>query len=98
MDAADSSERSRPGRQRSGRLEVTTTIQDTHTTAWAGLHGGAWRDEVKVRDFIQANYTPYAGDGSFLAGATERTTALWARLGELFPVERERGKIGRAHV
>jgi len=70
---------------------MTTITQDTNTAAWAGLHGGAWRDEINVRDFIQANYAPYTGDGSFLAGATERTTALWTRLGELFPIERERG-------
>ena len=32
--------------------------------------GGLWQNEINVRDFIQQNYTPYYGDGSFLAGAT----------------------------
>jgi formate C-acetyltransferase len=58
---------------------------------WAGFAGERWRAAIDVRDFIQFNYTPYTGDGSFLAGPTERTTALWARLTAMFPVERERG-------
>ena len=33
-----------------------------------------WQNEINVRDFIQQNYTPYEGDASFLANATERTT------------------------
>ncbi len=33
-----------------------------------------------VRDFIQKNYTPYEGDESFLAGATEATTELWDKV------------------
>ena len=36
------------------------------------------------RMFLQANYTPYEGDDAFLAGATERTTRLWARLTAMF--------------
>ena len=27
---------------------------------------GIWETEINVRDFIQKNYTPYDGDGSFL--------------------------------
>ena len=38
--------------------------------------------EVNVRDFIQKNYTPYEGDESFLAGATEATTTLWDKVME----------------
>jgi formate C-acetyltransferase len=59
--------------------------------AWRGFVSGPWQDGINVRDFIQRNYTPYEGDDSFLTGATDRTTALWARLTALFPVERERG-------
>jgi formate C-acetyltransferase len=58
---------------------------------WAGFTGGRWRDAVDVRDFIQANYTPYTGGGAFLAGPTARTTRLWAKLTAMFPAERERG-------
>ncbi|WP_434590858.1 formate C-acetyltransferase [Streptomyces sp. A5-4] len=55
--------------------------------AWDGFAGGLWRDAINVRDFIQHNYTPYEGDASFLAGPTERTTAVWRRLLEMFPAE-----------
>ena len=34
--------------------------------AWNGFTGGSWETEINVRDFIQKNYTPYDGDGSFL--------------------------------
>jgi formate C-acetyltransferase len=70
---------------------VTVTAQGARVEAWEGFAGGLWRDAINVRDFIQANYTPYSGDGSFLSGPTSRTTALWARLEAMFPVERERG-------
>ena len=43
---------------------------------WKGFIGGAWQNEINVRDFIQTNYKEYAGDSSFLAGATERTEKL----------------------
>ena len=54
---------------------------------------GEWNGEINVRDFIQKNYTPYDGDGSFLAGPTERTKQLWAELSEL--LEKERQAPGR---
>ena len=45
---------------------------------WEGFIPGKWcSDEVNVRDFIQNNYTPYEGDSSFLAPATEATKKLW---------------------
>ena len=44
------------------------------TKAWEGFVSGKWsNDEINVRDFIQRNYKPYEGDGSFLAPATEAT-------------------------
>ena len=33
---------------------------------WRDFNGGAWENEVNVRDFIQRNYKPYDGDSSFL--------------------------------
>ena len=42
---------------------------------WQGFAGGRWQQRIDVRDFIQANYTPYTGDAAFLAGPTGRTTA-----------------------
>ncbi|MFB4294680.1 formate C-acetyltransferase [Nonomuraea sp. ATR24] len=59
--------------------------------AWRGFHGTAWRNQVDVRAFIQANVTPYTGDESFLSGPTQRTRAVWARMTALFPEERRRG-------
>lgn len=65
--------------------------QDGPPAAWQGFVAGPWQDAVDVRDFIQRNYTPYTGDASFLAGPTERTTGIWAKLSAMFPEERERG-------
>ncbi|RYC13436.1 formate C-acetyltransferase [Nocardioides zhouii] len=59
--------------------------------AWRGFRGAGWRESVDTRAFLQANYTPYEGDASFLTPATERTTTLWGRLTAMFPEERERG-------
>ena len=53
--------------------------------------GFIWKREINVRDFIQHNYTPYEGDASFLAPATERTLRLWDKLSEMFKIEREKG-------
>ncbi|MGW2402888.1 pyruvate formate lyase family protein, partial [Kitasatospora sp. NPDC001664] len=70
------------------------TIEQEQTagrSAWAGFKGGLWRDAIDVRDFIQQNYTPYLGDSSFLAGPTERTTAVWKAITDKFPEERAKG-------
>ena len=61
--------------------------------AWNGFVTGDWCEHINVRDFINKNYTPYEGDASFLAGATERTKALNERLRELQKLERERGGV-----
>lgn len=55
---------------------------------WQGFQGGNWQQEIKVRDFIQANLLPYEGDGAFLVGPTERTAALWNRCTALLAEER----------
>ena len=54
---------------------------------------GAWQTAVDVRDFIQKNYTPYEGDASFLAGATERTKTLNAKYERLKRLEHELGGV-----
>ncbi|MFI3210983.1 MAG: formate C-acetyltransferase [Peptostreptococcaceae bacterium] len=59
--------------------------------AWQGFKEGRWTKEVDVRGFIQDNYTPYEGDDSFLAGATEETTKLWEEVMVLFKAERDNG-------
>ena len=60
---------------------------------WNNFNSGAWENEVNVRDFIQKNYTPYEGDASFLADATERTQKLWDEVLELYKKEREAGGV-----
>ncbi len=59
-----------------------------HTEGFAGY---MWKREINVRDFIQHNYTPYEGDGSFLTGPTEKTKKIWEKLSEMFVTEREKG-------
>ncbi|QFJ53667.1 formate C-acetyltransferase [Pseudobutyrivibrio xylanivorans] len=60
---------------------------------WKGFEGRVWRDNIDVRDFIQKNYTPYDGDESFLADATEATNTLWGKLQELQAQERAKGGV-----
>ncbi len=62
-------------------------------TAWNGFVSGKWQDEIDVRDFIQLNYTPYTGNESFLAPATERTNKVMAKLNDLFKLEQERNGV-----
>src|SRR5258708_7700420 len=65
----------------------------TTSEGWKQFAAGLWQKEINVRDFIQQNYTPYEGDGSFLAAATERTKKLWQRLNDLFIEERKQGVL-----
>ncbi len=60
---------------------------------WDGFKEGNWKKEVDVRNFIQLNYTPYEGDESFLADATERTKKLWNEAEELVKKEILTGEI-----
>jgi formate C-acetyltransferase len=69
-------------------VEVEAKVRQS---AWRGFRGARWRERIDVRDFVQANYTPYEGDASFLAGPTERTLTVWRRVSSLFPEERRRG-------
>ena len=72
--------------------ETRRDLGDTPSDdSWRGFRGQVWRDSVDTRGFIQDNYTPYEGGADFLAGPTERTKGIWARLTAMFPVERERG-------
>ena len=66
--------------------------------AWRGFTPGLWQRDVNVRWFLQQNYTPYHGDGSFLAPATERTRHIWKKLEELFVEERKKGVLDVSQV
>ena len=63
------------------------------TNAWRGFKKGKWDKTINVRDFIQNNYTPYEGDSSFLADATESTKKLWSKVMDLYQKERENGGV-----
>lgn len=61
---------------------------------WEGFNTGKWSDGcIDVRDFIQKNYTPYTGDGSFLQGPTENSLALWKEICHLSELERQKGGV-----
>ena len=55
---------------------------------WNGFTDGSWTDSIDVRGFIQKNYTPYTGDDSFLADATEKTKKLWDIVLDLYKKEK----------
>jgi formate C-acetyltransferase len=46
-----------------------------------------------VRDFIVRNVTPYTGDEKFLAPASAKTKAVWAKLQPYFQEERKKGVL-----
>ncbi|GEQ61964.1 formate C-acetyltransferase [Vagococcus lutrae] len=60
---------------------------------WDGFKGEAWKKEVNVRDFIQANYTEYRGDDSFLEPIAPSTDKLWTKLQELFEIQHEKNGV-----
>jgi formate C-acetyltransferase len=61
--------------------------------AWRSFTPGAWQTTIDVRGFIVANVTPYTGDQQFLAGPSERTKAVWAKLQPYFQDERKKGVL-----
>ena len=61
---------------------------ENNVKAWEGFKTNKWQDEINVRDFITLNYTPYEGDDSFLAPATDRTKKMWDTVLDLMKQER----------
>ena len=74
-------------------VTASQTNQVSTDAAWQGFQPGLWQTDIDVRDFIQLNYTPYDGDGSFLTGPTPRTQGVWSKLTALFPEERKKGVL-----
>ncbi len=81
---------------------ASTVSQETTAggtiSPWRGFRSGLWQKEINVRDFIQQNYEPYEGDGSFLASATPRTEEMWDRLTRLFVEERRKGVLDVSQI
>ena len=75
-------------------VTASATAEDsTSRDAWEGFATGPWTEDIDVRDFIQRNYTPYDGDASFLAGATDKTLSLWETLEEKYLKEERKVRI-----
>ena len=66
---------------------------DVNCKAWGGFHTGEWSPLVKVRNFIQKNYTPYEGDESFLEGISKKTEKVWGKAHDLIVEEIQKGII-----
>jgi formate C-acetyltransferase len=62
------------------------------------FQSGLWMKDIDVRNFIQTNFTPYFGDGSFLTTATQRTRAIWKKLTDLFVEERKKGVLDVSQI
>jgi formate C-acetyltransferase len=60
---------------------------------WDGFRPGDWQTSISVRDFIVRNVTPYSGNEDFLAGPSQRTKAVWAKLQPYFADERKKGVL-----
>ena len=71
---------------------MTTTL-DKKVYPAEKFVSGKWEQEINVRDFIQKNYTPYEGDSSFLADATDATKRLWQECCDLLKKERDNGGV-----
>src|SRR5215211_1377987 len=65
----------------------------TPSDAWRGFKPGLWQRDVNVRWFLQQHYTPYEGDDTFLAPATDRTRRVWNKLEKMFVEERKKGVL-----
>jgi formate C-acetyltransferase len=84
--------------EREAPLRTTPEKQVEANEAWRGFKPGLWQRDINVRWFIQQNYTPYEGDGKFLAPATERTRRIWKKLEDLFVEERKKGVLDVSQV
>ncbi|QIO34890.1 formate C-acetyltransferase [Bradyrhizobium sp. 1(2017)] len=67
--------------------------KDAKVDSWRGFQPGDWSSSISVRDFIVRNVTSYTGDETFLAGPTQRTKAVWAKLQPYFAEERKKGVL-----
>jgi formate C-acetyltransferase len=79
-------------------VSVSHETKTGATSAWDGFRSGLWQKEINVRDFIQQNYEPFDGDGSFLKPATARTKQIWEKLTAMFVEERKKGVLDVSQI
>ena len=77
----------------SGNGSTATADLKNAPDPWLGFAAGRWQHAIDLRDFIQRNVTPYFGDEKFLAEATARTKAVWAKLQPYFKEEIKKGVL-----
>lgn len=68
-------------------------LESNQPSYYRGFEQGNWQHEIEVRDFIQKNYTPYAGDASFLTKTSDRTQLLWHQVMNLMKEEQKKGVL-----
>src|SRR6201981_3283070 len=79
---------------KSSKKQKAAVVAESDTTElWRGFKPGLWQRDINVPWFLQNNYTPYEGDDSFLAPATERTKRVWKKLEDLFVEERKKSVL-----
>src|SRR5215510_13369957 len=74
-------------------MEGSAALAKGDERGWRSFKPGAWCTTIDVLDFIVRNATPYQGDEKFLAPATERTKAVWAKLQPYFREEQKKGVL-----
>jgi formate C-acetyltransferase len=60
---------------------------------WRAFNPGPWQRDIDVREFMVANFTPYAGGPEFVAKPTSRTLAVWESLQPLLREEIQKGVL-----
>lgn len=56
-------------------VKTVVEAQDIFDKAWEGFKGVDWKEKASVSRFVQANYTPYDGDESFLCRTNRAFTS-----------------------
>src|SRR4051794_36927608 len=74
-----------------GTAGLARRTQDERS--WRDFKPGSWCDSIDVGDFIVCNVTPYSADGTFFAGPSKRTKAVWDKLQPFFRDEQKKGVL-----
>ncbi len=68
-------------------------LNEIDEIAWKGFVGDEWKNSINVSAFIDANYTEYRGDDTFLSPITKRTKKVWDKCMTLLNKERKVGLL-----